>query len=97
MSKIYLGDVGLSVVVDVGQDISEASSCSIEVRKPDGSQASWEAETHTIAGETNYLRHVTVDGDLDLCGRYLVQAHVSLLTWSGSGETTSFKVYPRFR
>lgn len=97
MSKIYLGDIGLAVIVDVGQDVSGATECSLEVRKPNGDQVSWSAVPHTVSGETNFLRYVTTEGDLDVCGRYLVQAYVSLLSWSGYGETTSFKVYPRFR
>jgi len=55
------------------------------------------ADILTVAGETKYLRHFTVAGDLDQKGRYRIQAYLSISGWTGRGETATFKVYDAFK
>jgi hypothetical protein len=97
-NKIYVGDIGLAILVDVGADISDATEATLSVRKPDGTEVSWAAEVRTVSGQTNFLRHVTVPGDLDVPGKYRVQPNLTIAGgWSGLGETDTFRVYDTFR
>jgi len=84
--KHYVGEIGTEILVDCGSDISGASQVSLEVKKPDNTKVSWNA---SIEG-TNYLKYIAVSGDLDIPGRYYLQASLTLAGWTGLGETTTF-------
>ena len=90
--KVYMGDIGTEIVVDCGVDVSAAATPALKVKKPDSSTATWPA---TVV-ESNKLRHITVAGDLDQAGKYLIQPDVNLPTWDGLGETVELTVYPAF-
>jgi hypothetical protein len=87
--KPYVGDIGTVVIVNCGSSIVGASTKQLKVKKPDGTEVTWEAEIY----ESNYLRYVIVDGDFDQEGVYYLQGKVVLTGWSGSGETVDFRVY----
>jgi len=82
MDNIYVGDVGVLVKVDVGQDISSSSIHTINVVYPDGTIANWSA---SING--NFLEYITVAGDLDIAGRYKIQAYIEMGVYKGYGDT----------
>lgn len=88
MSKIYVDDVGTEFQVDVGVDITGATTAELKVTKPDGSLVTW-------AGTENGTRidYTIETDDLDLPGRYRLNAYVETATWSGHGETAEFVVY----
>lgn len=90
--KVYVGDIGTQIVLDCGQDISSATARSIEVRKPDGSTASWPA---TASGMTA-IAYVTLAGSLDMPGPYRLQALVTLPSGTWRGETAQLSVYAAF-
>lgn len=90
--KLYVGDVGTSIILDCGQDISAATARSIDVKKPDGSIVSWSA----VASGTTAIRFDTVAGTLDKGGTWKVQARVTLPTGDWSGATAEFDVFERF-
>jgi hypothetical protein len=95
--KHYVGEIGTEVIIDCGQDITAATNTSIAVLKPDGTTTSWTpANIYTISGATRYLRYVTVAGDFDQAGIYEAQASLTLGSWTGLGETTSFVIYDTF-
>jgi len=96
MEHIFVGDVGLNVIVDCGQDISAAVDAAILVRKPDGAVVRWAATLYETNGETRGLRYVTKPGDLSMAGLYKAQASLALGGWSGLGETARFIVKQRF-
>lgn len=89
-SKVYVGDIGTDVILDVGQDITGAT-VSIAVRKPSGATVDWPSAVYSATA----VRHTTVAGDLDVPGAYRVQPVVALSSgdWSGRGETAEFLVY----
>ena len=94
MSKIYQADEGTVFQVDVGVDISAASTTDLKVRKPDGTLVSW---TGTANGSINtQIDYTTVTDDLDQTGQYRLQAYVVTATWDGRGETATFTVYKAF-
>lgn len=97
MGKIYVGDIGTEIILDVGQAITGAT-VSIAVLKPGATaEVSWAASVHTLDGEARYVRHTTVAGDLDVAGLYRLQPVIALAdgTWSGRGETVEFLVFDK--
>ena len=92
MSKAYVGDTGTLIVLDCGQDISAATARSIEVRKPDGTTATWAA----VASGTTAIAFTTLAGSLDMPGRWRLQARVTLPSGQWRGETAPLDVYSPF-
>jgi len=99
--KIYVGDVGTAfklVMIDPetnqAVDLSTATSLNISVRKQNGQIVNWAAQKGANIGE---VEHIAVDGDLDIAGRYEMQAVVALPAWSGRSETVDVIVYAPFR
>ena len=93
-SKLYQADEGTVFQVDVGVDISAASTTDLKVRKPDGTLVSWVGAAN---GSTNtQIDYTIVTDDLDQLGQYRLQAYVVTATWTGRGETVNFTVYKAF-
>jgi hypothetical protein len=90
-SKVYVGDVGTVVMLNCGADISGATT-SIQVRKPDGSDVVWDSTVYN----TNYVKHTITSGELDIPGKYLMQARVELVAWQGLGATAVLAVYAEY-
>jgi len=94
MSKVYKDDTGTVFQVDVGVDISAASTVDLKVRKPDGSIVTW---TGSINGSVNtQIDYTIVTDDLDQTGKYTLQSYVVTATWTGRGESVGFLVYDNF-
>jgi len=91
VSKIFVGDTGTAIIVDCGSDISTATVHDIKVRKPNGDVVVWSASIY----QNNFLKYITVDGDLNLAGDYFVESIITLPSWKGTGETDRFTVYKR--
>jgi len=91
MGKVYVGDTGTEIVLFCVSDISTAVNPTIAVRKPDGTEATWPAERNGAA-----LTYFTQANDLNVPGRYLLQAQPNLPSWSGRGETAVLQVYDPF-
>lgn len=96
-SKIYVGDVGTAfkvVVAPRGSNIEGASEVALMVRKPGATtEEKWVGEVASVGGENRAVLYVTQDGDLDVRGKYSVQALVSISGSTIRGETTRFTVY----
>ena len=93
-SKLYVDDEGTVFEVDVGTDVSGASTTDLKVRKPDGTRVSW---TGAVNGVTNtQIDYTIVTDDLDQSGTYRLQSYVVTPTWTGRGETAEFVVYAAF-
>lgn len=90
MSKVYVGDVGTVIRLDVGEDVS-GSTVSMKVRKPDGTETAWSASVN--ASDSTKIDHTTVSGDLDQAGVYELQASIDGASWDGLGETTELMVH----
>ena len=97
MIKHYVGEVGAVIIVDTQVDITSASTHSLKVKKPDGTLVTWDADLYSInSNETTRLKYVTIAGDFDQTGKYLVQPDIVLPEWSVYGETVNFIVHPNF-
>lgn len=94
--KIYVGDIGVTVNVATGLDLTTAETTTLLVRQPDGTEVEWAAAVDGDATDGN-LTYTTVDGDLPRRGAYKLQAYVVLS--SGEifyGETANFHVYNEY-
>lgn len=96
-NKIYVGDIGTAIVLNLGVDLTDATSPELHVQKPDGTIVTWPGAIFTIDSARNFIRYVTTLGDLSLPGKYKVQGHVSIGGWSGHTETVTFTVYEEFK
>jgi hypothetical protein len=87
--KHYVNEVGTEILIDCGSDITGATVHTLEVRKPDGTIVSWAA---TISG-TNHLSYISLEGDFNMVGLYLLQAKINIASWAGRGETAEFEIF----
>jgi len=92
-SKTYIGDFGTVILLDCGSDISTATLAGVWVRKPNGKYTLWRG----VVYETQYVKYIIKEGDLDQTGVYNIQAKIEMPSWSGLGETSSFTVYNMFQ
>lgn len=92
MARIYEGAVGVEILINMNMDISEATVHSMLVLK-DGTETTWSATVY----QSNYLRYVTEDGDLDDTGTYIIHPNITLGGFSGLGDPVSFKVYEKWK
>lgn len=87
--KIYKDSIGVTIDIDMGEDISDITDTSVLVKKGEGSADTW---TFTLSG-TQHLQYTTVDGDLDEVGMYYLQPDIDLTSWEGKTKPVTFKVY----
>lgn len=91
--KVYVRSIGTRITLDCKQDISAATACSINVRKPDGSTVVWPA----VVSGTTEISFVVPDADtLDQRGRYVLQADVTLPAGHWPGASAPLVVFDRF-
>lgn len=83
--KIYVGDSGTKIEVDTKQDLTSATTTNIVVKKPDGTNVTWNG-TVDPANPT-VINYITTSTDFDIPGTYICQAQVTLPGWSGRGDT----------
>lgn len=91
-NKVYIGDIGTVITLNTNETISNATTTDIEVRKGDGTLATW---TGSLSGSDS-VTYTVVSGDLSCSGIYKMQAYIVMPGWSGLGETTEFQVYNMF-
>jgi len=92
-NKIYIGDVGLEIIVDMQEDISEATTYEMLVLK-DGVEVIWAASIYN----DRYLRYITAADDLDVAGTYLIHGNLVFPGgWSGLSEVVSFVVNKKWK
>lgn len=92
-NKIYVGDLGLEIIIDMHEDISEATTYEMLVLK-DGTEVTWAASIYN----DRYLRYITAAVDLDVAGTYFIQGNLLFPGgWSGLGETVTFVVNKKWK
>lgn len=88
--KLYIGDIGTSILVEVGIDLTAATGHSISVLKPNKKRVTWAS---TMEG-TTALKYIVQAGDLDIAGIYSLQAFVEIGGGRWHGQTATFEVFP---
>ena len=87
MAKVFKGDIGTKLVVDVSINISTATVKKIFYRKPYGASGYW---TGTLEADNESLSFTTtVATDLDEVGTWTLQAYVEMPGWKGFGDVTT--------
>ncbi len=100
--KVYVDDTGTELLIDVGPDISTATIFEINVKKPDNTIETWPVNPAHWPGidddhPANVIKYIINTGNLNLAGSYKIQPYIEMPTWTGSGETSSFQVWPKFQ
>jgi hypothetical protein len=96
VSKIYVNDIGRTISVSVGEDLTGATVTLIKVLKPNGEQPDW-VGTIQSPPSNGILTYTTVDGDLDCHGAWFVQGYMEKGSRKVRGETATFTVYRRWK
>ena len=73
-------------------DVSNASTMSIIFVKPSKAKVIKTA-VHKTDGLDGIIRYITIADDLDLIGKWQIQAKVTLATGTWSSDITSFRVH----
>lgn len=89
--RLYVGSVGVMLVVETGIDLSDFDYVGLVVKKPDGSVVEWAG-----VAKGSRIEYVIQEGDLNVPGSYKIQAVVRNGTFESLGETTMLYVYPEF-
>lgn len=92
--KVYVGDIGVRVIVNTGVSLAALSSATLYVEKPDGSTAVEWVCAALGAVENGQIIYTTILSDLNVKGIY--RLYVKLIYDSGKtlhGERTYFRVY----
>lgn len=92
MSKVYVGDTGTAIVLDVGVSLAGATAQSIEARRPDGTSVSWAGTVF----ESTKVRFISLVGTFSQPGDWKLQARVTLPTGTWTGEVAKLTVYRPF-
>ena len=91
--KMYVGDVGTKIILDIGVPTDGLSGAIFSVLKKVGqAPAAWPAMPYG----TTELIHTVGEGEYDVAATYKLQAEVNTGTWSGRSETVEFRIYSHF-
>lgn len=91
MGKLYVGAVGVKLIVETGMDLSNATYVSLKVKKPDETEVEW---VGTANGTK--IEYIISTGDLDQSGFYKIQAYAEFEDSKMLGETNGIYVYDKF-
>ena len=94
--KLYVGNYGVSIVVETCSSVSTATTLRMEVQKPDGTSVQWSATALSGDTEETKIYYVLTSGDIDQAGEYFLQAYIADGTSVKRGNKTSFVVHPLF-
>lgn len=81
--RLYVGSVGVKIVLDVCVDISQSTLRHILYKKPvKGVSGYWEAEIET----ERKISYVVTAGDIDAAGWWEFQSYVKTPDWELPGD-----------
>jgi len=94
MSKVYVGTIGLDIILDTGRSLSEALVTNIKAKTPSGTEIDWVG----VVYDTKKIKYTTVANDLDEPGSYILQAYIVLYSgFVGRGDSVRLKVETQFK
>lgn len=88
--KIYQGDEGFVVLVDMGVSVVGATSISFFVEKPN--EIVTEITENITIIDNNFFKWVVPKGITEFPGTVVVRPHFTLSGWTGSGKPADFDV-----
>ena len=87
--SVFIGDIGIKIILEVGADITTAISQKIKYRKPSGERGVWTATQETATS----ISYTTIAAtDLNEIGVWLLQSYVTMPSWALSGKIAKFSV-----
>ena len=95
--EVHKSDIGTAfrVTVQDGEtavDVSGATTKQIVFQKPSGTSVTKTAAFVTD-GTNGQIQYVTIDGDLNEAGKWIMQGYVVLAAWQGHTDIYQFEVY----
>ena len=88
--KIYQGDLGFPVLIDMKKSVVGSTDISIFVRDADGVVTEETSDISII--NYNFFKWIVPAGITDLAGTVKLRPHFTLDGWIGSGKVVSFDV-----
>jgi len=87
--SVFIGDIGVKIILEVGADITTAIAQKIKYRKPSGESGAWTATQETATS----ISYTTIAAtDLNEIGVWLLQSYVTMPSWALSGKIAKFSV-----
>lgn len=93
MATAHVGDIGTSITVDLGVDISSATELKFVLLRPTSTDRTMVKEP--TSSDATSVTYRTVDGDFSVSGNYSVQIYYEDSAWSGYSTVVSFPVETR--
>jgi hypothetical protein len=90
MPGFFQDDVGTIIEVNVGEDVSLATTLELRIRKPNGAVENWTAAKDSLVD--TQINYTVVAGDFDQAGEYRLNSYIVLPTWTGHGEPARFEI-----
>jgi len=91
-SKLYCDDIGIEISVDVGENLTEASSYIFHITKPNGLKVDWIPVVGADPVD-GILTYTTIVDDLILPGVYKLESEVLFAGKRLIGSKVVFKVW----
>lgn len=85
MQSVFVGAIGQKIILDVGVDISAATTKQIKYRRADGTLSTWTAAEETTTS-ISYTTTAATDIPIGNDGIWKLQAYVITPTWTDHGE-----------
>lgn len=90
MVKIYKGDVGTELIIDLQESIEAATAIKIIILRPTRTDRVLVVDPTSVAATS--VTYKTVNGDLDTVGKYWVQVYYEDPVWSGYSSLAQFTI-----
>ena len=88
--KIYAGDYGYNIIIDMQESVVDATTISFFIRDPDGEIT--EITSSISIYQNKNFKWTVPEGTTDIAGTYYIRPHFTQSGWTGSGKTVSFDV-----
>jgi hypothetical protein len=97
-NKVFVGDVGTDIILRTGEDLTDINSIEFVIDKPDGTQILRIGYVYgSVAdGKVHYVTQAT---DIDILGKYEVQAECTFINPSRhfSTEIVELQAYRKLK
>jgi len=86
---VFVGDVGTELRFDVGVPTQDMVMAQVKVVKPGKTVDTW---VLTQGPGENEVSYITVNGDIDISGKWNMQVYIEFPTWKGYGNIANMTV-----
>lgn len=94
--KVYVGDVGTLIKIDMQEDVSGITLQKFYVQKPKAG-GGVEIKEWVCTPNGEYLEHTIVVDEIDIAGVYRINPYGKVGSWTGRGHTCEFEVFEVFK